>query len=80
MKIRVKGIEFKKQRLRMGFNQITLAKAVGVSREYISMIENDRVSISPPLADRLASVLKCDFDHIFFISDVHKTRHSENIC
>jgi putative transcriptional regulator len=53
------------QRIARGWTQEQLAAAVGVSRQSINSIENDRYIPSLPLALTFARVFKCPTDDLF---------------
>jgi putative transcriptional regulator len=55
----------KELRLARGWTQEQLAEAVGVSRQSINSIENDRYVPSLPLALTFARVFKCATDDLF---------------
>ena len=55
----------REMRTERGWTQQELADAVGVSRQSINSIENDRYVPSLPLALTFARVFKCATDDIF---------------
>jgi putative transcriptional regulator len=55
----------KELRLARGWTQEELAATLGVSRQSINSIENDRYVPSLPLALTVARVFKCATDEIF---------------
>ena len=55
----------REMRAARGWTQQELADAVGVSRQSINSIENDRYVPSLPLALTFARVFKCTTDDIF---------------
>jgi putative transcriptional regulator len=55
----------REMRAERGWTQQELADAVGVSRQSINSIENDRYVPSLPLALTFARVFKCTTDDIF---------------
>jgi putative transcriptional regulator len=54
--------ELKKQ----GFTQADLAKRVGVKREYINRIINDKTTPTIPLGIKISAALGCIVEDIFF--------------
>lgn len=57
-------------RLVSGLSQLALAKAIGVARQTINLIENDKYNPSLDLCIKLAEVLKTDLNTLFW-----DTRH-----
>jgi putative transcriptional regulator len=55
-------------RLARGWTQEELAAAVGVSRQSINSIENERYVPSLPLALTFARVFRCSADDIFTLA------------
>lgn len=49
--------DFKSKRLASGLSQSQVARALGYTKNYISMIENGKVPIPEKLADRLNEYL-----------------------
>lgn len=58
--------EFRKER---GISQIELAKDVGVSRQTINMIENDKYNPTLELCLNLARSLQTDLNGLFWEDD-----------
>ena len=56
----------KEKRTEQGLSQIELAEQVGVARQTISMIENDRFNPSLKLCIDLAKALKSDLNTLFW--------------
>jgi transcriptional regulator with XRE-family HTH domain len=56
------GIEIKKGRIERRWQQEDLAQAAGISRKYLSQIENDRVDPRFSIVKRLAQVLEVSLD------------------
>lgn len=52
-----------------GLRQEDLARALGVSRQTIIAIENDKYDPSLPLAMKLARLLNCPVEEIFFLEE-----------
>ena len=59
----------KELRRAQGLRQEDLASAVGVSRQTIIAIENDKYDASLPLAIRLARYLHTTVEEIFLLED-----------
>lgn len=57
-------------RLASGLSQLALAKAIGVARQTINLIENDKYNPSLDLCIKLAEVLETDLNTLFW-----DTRH-----
>ena len=58
--------EFRKER---GISQLELAKDVGVSRQTINMIENDKYNPTLELCLNLARSLQTDLNRLFWEDD-----------
>ncbi len=56
------GIEVKKGRIDRRWQQEELAQAAGISRKYLSQIENDRVDPRFSIVKRLAKALDVSLD------------------
>ncbi|UCC71878.1 MAG: helix-turn-helix transcriptional regulator [Gemmatimonadota bacterium] len=56
-------------RVKRGWTQEQLAKAVGVSRQSVNSIERDRYIPSLPLALKFARVFGCSTDEIFTLEE-----------
>ncbi|HEL2575883.1 TPA: helix-turn-helix transcriptional regulator [Streptococcus suis] len=54
-------------RTELGLSQLELAKAIGVSRQTINMIENDKYNPSLDLCINLAKILQTDLNSLFWI-------------
>jgi putative transcriptional regulator len=59
----------KEHRLRHGFTQGELAKAVGVSRQSINSIERGRYIPSLPLALKFSRIFNCTTDELFQLQE-----------
>lgn len=57
------------ERTRLGWTQAELAERVGVSRKTINTVENGVFVPSTTLALKLARVIGCRVEDIFFLSD-----------
>lgn len=57
------------ERTRLGWTQAELAERVGVSRKTINTVENEVFVPSTALALKLARVIGCRVEDIFFLSD-----------
>lgn len=55
--------EYRKEK---GISQLVLAREIGVARQTINMIENDRYNPSLDLCLKLAWVLETDLDTLFW--------------
>ncbi|WP_312220701.1 helix-turn-helix transcriptional regulator [Streptococcus parasuis] len=55
----------KDYRLLLGISQLDLAKAIGVSRHTINMIENNKYNPSLDLCINLAKALQTDLNSLF---------------
>ena len=58
--------EFRKE---LGKSQLELAKAIGVSRQTINMIENDKYNPTLELCLNLARSLQTDLNNLFWEDD-----------
>ena len=56
----------KNYRLLLGISQLDLAKAIGVSRHTINMIENNKYNPSLDLCINLAKALQTDLNSLFW--------------
>ncbi|HFI0405270.1 TPA: helix-turn-helix transcriptional regulator [Streptococcus suis] len=56
----------KDYRLQLGISQLDLAKAIGVSRQTINMIENNKYNPSLDLCINLAKALQTDLNSLFW--------------
>lgn len=56
----------KDYRTERGLSQLALAKAIGVARQTINLIENDKYNPSLDLCIRLAEVLETDLNTLFW--------------
>ena len=56
----------KDYRLLLGISQLDLAKAIGVSRHTINMIENNKYNPSLDLCTNLAKALQTDLNRLFW--------------
>ncbi|MCI6991026.1 MAG: helix-turn-helix transcriptional regulator [Clostridiales bacterium] len=59
----------KQLRKQTGLRQEDLAKELGVSRQTIIAIENDKYNPTLELAMKIAKLLKLHVDEIFFLDD-----------
>ena len=64
-RIAAKGKALKMRRLELGYTQRDFAKAVGISRQQLSMIESGASGASEEKAVAIAQRLRCDFDKVF---------------
>ena len=56
----------KDYRLLLGISQLDLAKAIGVSRQTINMIENNKYNPSLDLCINLAKAVQTDLNSLFW--------------
>ena len=56
----------KDYRLLLGISQLDLAKAIGVSRQTINMIDNNKYNPSLDLCINLAKALQTDLNRLFW--------------
>ncbi|HFI0402337.1 TPA: helix-turn-helix transcriptional regulator [Streptococcus suis] len=56
----------KDYRLLLGISQLDLAKSIGVSRQTINMIENNKYNPSLDLCINLAKALQTDLNSLFW--------------
>ena len=61
-----RGKEFRKE---LGISQLELAKDIGVSRQTINMIENDKYNPTLELCLNLARSLQTDLNNLFWEDD-----------
>lgn len=54
----------------LGISQLELAKDIGVSRQTINMIENDKYNPTLELCLNLARILQTDLNSLFWEEDV----------
>ena len=59
--------EFRKE---LGMSQLELAKDIGVSRQTINMIENDKYNPTLELCLNLARTLQTDLNNLFWEDDL----------
>ncbi len=59
----------KQLRKEAGFRQEDMAKVLGVSRQTIIAIENDKYNPTLELAMKIAKLLNCHVEDIFFLED-----------
>lgn len=57
--------DIKSRRTERRWSQAELGKALGVSRQTVIAIENDKYDPSLPLAFKLAAVFECSIEEIF---------------
>lgn len=66
-------------RMNLGFSQEELSRRAGITRSYLSQIENGRYSPTGEVLLRLASALGVSLNEIFFEESVqHDTQGKEN--
>lgn len=64
------GIEIKSKRTEKGYTQDELAAAVGISRNYISDLENERYTPSVKTLSRIAKELEMDLNFLIKMSEI----------
>lgn len=57
-----------------GFSYRQLAKEIGVSQTTISLLLKGERNPSPENAVKICNALKCQFDDIFFINNIDKSK------
>ena len=67
----------KDYRLLLGISQLDLAKAIGVSRQTINMIENNKYNPSLDLCINLAKALQTDLNSLFWNEQKGKYHEKE---
>lgn len=65
----VKMNRVKDYRTELSISQLALAKAIGVSRQTINMIENDKYNPSLDLCINLAKELNTDLNALFWVEE-----------
>lgn len=65
--------EFRKE---LGMSQLELAKDIGVSRQTINMIENDKYNPTLELCLNLARSLQTDLNSLFWEADFKKGKET----
>lgn len=56
----------KEYRTNLGYSQMELAKSIGVARQTINLIENNKYNPSLDLCIKLAKILKTDLNSLFW--------------
>lgn len=69
----MKNVMFEKCREGVGMSQIQLAESLGVSKDYINMIENSRRTPGLSLAKKIADLFGTTVEDLFFTSSQNKT-------
>lgn len=64
------GDEIKRKRSEKNLTQDKLAEKIGVSRNYISDLENDRYVPSVKTLSKIASVLQMDLNFLLEMSEI----------
>lgn len=65
----MKNIVFATHRERKGLSQVELAEELGICKDYVNMIENNRRRPGFALAKRMADLFGTTVDNLFFYSD-----------
>lgn len=65
----MKNVVFIKYRERKGLSQVKLAEELGVCKDYINMIENNRRMPGFTLAKKIADLFGTTVDNLFFYSN-----------
>ncbi|MCP9190127.1 helix-turn-helix transcriptional regulator [Streptococcus agalactiae] len=66
-------------RIKASISQLALAKSVGVARQTINLIENNKYNPSLDLCIRLAECLQTDLNTLFGIVDIYNRLDSLNL-
>ena len=69
----MKNLMFTKHRVNKGLSQDKLASQLGICKDYVNMIENNKRTPSLILAKRIADLFETTVDHLFFYS--HKEQN-----
>jgi len=64
----MKNMTFANQREIKGFSQEKVAMQLGICKDYVNMIENNRRTPSLSLAKRIADLFETTVDQLFFCS------------
>lgn len=64
----MKNNAFVRCREMKGFTQVRLAEELGICKDYVNMIENNRRKPGFSLAKRMADLLETTVDNLFFSS------------
>ncbi|MGV3005687.1 helix-turn-helix transcriptional regulator [Streptococcus pluranimalium] len=62
----------KEFRIKQGISQLALAKSIGVARQTINLIENDKYNPSLDLCIKLAEMLQSDLNTLFWETRIRK--------
>jgi putative transcriptional regulator len=62
----MRGTKLKKLRQKRGFTQEGMGQVLGITKDYVYMIENGRRNPSFALAKRIADLYKVTVDELFF--------------
>ena len=54
----------KEWRKKRGLSQLAIAEIMGCTQGYICSIENERLRLTPEIAERLSEVLECSVDEL----------------
>ena len=65
----MKNMVFVKHRELKGMSQVKLASHLGICKDYVNMIENNRRTPGFSLAKRIADLFEITVDHLFFYSN-----------
>ena len=66
----------KDYRKKQGISQLELAQTIGVSRQTINMIENDKYNPTLELCLNLAQALGTDLNHLFWMEEKNEKRNN----
>ena len=72
------GEEIKKNRNEKGFTQDELAEKIGISRNYISDLENNRYTPSVKTLSKIAVVLQMDLNFLLEMSEIQYKEEAES--
>lgn len=70
----------KEIRLNKGFSQGKLAELAGITRQYLSEVENQKKNISPDLATKISEILNKPFSEIFFVQVIDNCKSINDNC
>lgn len=65
--LRIKPDAFTRARIRAGLSQRALGRAIGKSSGYISLVERQKLGVSPKAAKQICEVLGVDLEAIFVL-------------
>ena len=60
------GLELKLKRIEKEFKQYEFARELGVTPQYLRLIEKGKIDIRISLAKKICNLLECTVDELFF--------------